>query len=369
MGLLDKILNSNPLTAAVTGGLNFASSAIQSKSNKRMMREQNNFNREEAQKQRDWQSSESQKSRDWEFDMWNKNNEYNSLSNVMKRITDAGANPFMLAGDAGTIGTGGFSSVPTAGLSPGSSSAAGVSPPYQGTNLSWGAGFSDMARAFESLANAEKTGVDTSFLRQTLTDRIGQVSAEKYLKDLEVQYGPSLKEADYQRIMKGIDVMDAEIKKYLSEKDVNDARYFTEGALTSLYYKTWEKTQAEIPGIKAKSSMLDDFFEKYYRDYVQASINQKKADANRANAQASEATSNSEWQNLNVEIRKYSKEEEKWAALERFKQQKEREGKITDKLEQELAIARKNNNFYEYYAILRGLSTGAQAIGAVTPMP
>lgn len=369
MGFLGKLLNSNPITAGITGGLNFLSSAYQSHANKQMMREQNQFNSIEAQKQRDWQSAESQKSRDWEFDMWNRNNEYNSMSNVMKRLTEAGANPFMLAGDAGSVGTGGFSSVPTAGLSPGSSAASGVTPPYQGTNLSWGAGFSDMARAFESLANAEKTGVDTSFLRQTLTDRIGQVAAEKYLKDLEVQYGPSLKEADYQRIMKGIDVMDAEIKKYLSEKELNEAKDFTEGALTTLYYKSWQKVEAEIPGIKAKSEMLQDFFKKYYRDYVQASINQKKADANRSNAQASEASANSEWQSLNTEIRKYSKEEEKWAALEKFKQQKEREGKITDKLEQELAIARKTNNFYEYYAILRGLSTAAQAVGAVTPMP
>ena len=131
MGLFDAI------SAGASSVLGFVGGALDRRSNKNLMREQMRWQSEESQKSRDWQSEESQKSRDWERKQWEDTNKYNSLSEVMKRITAAGANPFMLAGDAGSVGTGGFADVPTAGLSSSGASPSGVAPPYQGTGSSW----------------------------------------------------------------------------------------------------------------------------------------------------------------------------------------------------------------------------------------
>lgn len=65
-----------------------------------------------AKENRQWQSDENQKSRDWEKEMWNEANLYNTPSAQMKRLREAGINPFI-------SGSGGYSNVSQVPSSPG----------------------------------------------------------------------------------------------------------------------------------------------------------------------------------------------------------------------------------------------------------
>lgn len=67
-----------------------------------------------AKANRQWQTEENQKSRDWEKEMWNESNLYNTPSAQMKRLREAGINPFI-------SGSGGYSNISQVPSAPGMS--------------------------------------------------------------------------------------------------------------------------------------------------------------------------------------------------------------------------------------------------------
>lgn len=56
------------------------------------------FNADEAQKNRDYQTSEREATQDWNLEQWNRENEYNSPAEQLKRAIAAGINPNSLEG-------------------------------------------------------------------------------------------------------------------------------------------------------------------------------------------------------------------------------------------------------------------------------
>ena len=91
--------------------------------------EEREFNAEEAEKNRQFQKSEREAAQQWELDMWNKTNEYNSLSSQIERARDAGVSPSMIINDgAGTTGLANpLTSTPSSGSSASYSSSLGNS--------------------------------------------------------------------------------------------------------------------------------------------------------------------------------------------------------------------------------------------------
>ena len=87
------------------------------------------FNAEEAEKNRQFQKSEREAAQQWELDMWNKTNEYNSLSSQIDRAREAGVSPSMIINDgAGTSGLANpLTSTPSAGSAASYSSSLGSS--------------------------------------------------------------------------------------------------------------------------------------------------------------------------------------------------------------------------------------------------
>ena len=96
MGFLDFI----PVVGKAVEGIgNVVSTAMTNKSNKEIMREQNQFNLEQWNREADFTR-----------EMWNANNEYNDPKNQMQRLTDAGLSPWAAAqvlgaGDASAVAT------------------------------------------------------------------------------------------------------------------------------------------------------------------------------------------------------------------------------------------------------------------------
>lgn len=150
MGLLTDVISA-PFSLATT----LINRHSQKETNKRNA-EQNELNREfnsqEAAKQRDFEAQQAelankfssdealkafQRSSKFAVDMWNKENEYNSPNQQLKRLTDAGFNPNIFGGDntAGSVGSV-ASSVPSASMPHGSSASAPSSIPMSAPTLS-----------------------------------------------------------------------------------------------------------------------------------------------------------------------------------------------------------------------------------------
>lgn len=151
-------------------------------------KDQDEFNRQfnaiEAQKNRDFQTAEREATQDFNIDMWNMNNEYNSLSSQMSRAKEAGVNPSALLGSSG--GSGSIAN-------PVSSS------PMSGSQASFSSGLSSsIANNFSSLAKnvaeteligkqAESQGQQNDFFALTKDKQAELITKNVQLVDAQIQ--------------------------------------------------------------------------------------------------------------------------------------------------------------------------------------
>ncbi|WGL30850.1 DNA pilot protein [Dipodfec virus UOA04_Rod_386] len=388
MGLFDGFAGS---------ALGFAGGFLDRRSNKNLMREQNAFQEREAQKSRDWQSNENQLQRDWERKQWEDTNKYNSLSEVMKRITAAGANPFMLAGDAGSIGAGGFADVPTSGMSGSGAAAQAVAPPYQSTNASWANSFSDIASALESLANAKKTGVDTSLIEQSMEDVLRGIKSDADGKELQNAYQNILNKYEGQLKKKELRKLDSVISNIVSDTTLKDMQ-------SSEIDQRINESKARIKEILARVDLTNeqkkqlekftnDIMDKYYDSIIK--VNKSTVKLNNAKTSESYASANELGtrainnladanlksaltvtenalrddrvkqqkavaiiDDLRSKIKQHTFAKDKELALKQAVEQIEREGIITKQAAADLKRAEAEGNWAQIYYFFRALHEG-----------
>lgn len=92
-------LTSGLLSGAVSSFVSNAIGAITNSQN-------NALQTKMARENRQWQTAERQAQNNWSFDMWNRNNEYNSASSQVQRYNEAGINPYLaMYGGAGSAGS------------------------------------------------------------------------------------------------------------------------------------------------------------------------------------------------------------------------------------------------------------------------
>lgn len=133
-----------------------------------MMREQNQFNAEQAQ---------------IAFD---RENSYNAPVQQLKRMRDAGLNPYsgsaagqqIAANNAGESASAQSSGIPDLKLAQ-----VQAPPAVLGTAFS---NFATMAGAMKSVAEAKKTGIDTDLLQQTFDDLVKQQSNQTALQEMQL---------------------------------------------------------------------------------------------------------------------------------------------------------------------------------------
>lgn len=99
-----------PLAAAIAGGLGLFGSLLNSRSQSRT----NIANYRIAQMNNEWNEKMMEKQMAYNTEMWNKENEYNSAANQVQRLKEAGLNPYLTLGNAGSAGSAGSVTPPQA---------------------------------------------------------------------------------------------------------------------------------------------------------------------------------------------------------------------------------------------------------------
>lgn len=92
-----------PIAAAIGAGATVFGSMLNSRSQSRT----NAMNYKIAQMNNEFNEKMMQKQMDYNTSMWNKENEYNSAANQVKRLREAGLNPYLALGNAGSAGSAG----------------------------------------------------------------------------------------------------------------------------------------------------------------------------------------------------------------------------------------------------------------------
>lgn len=149
--------------ALASGAMGIASQGIQNERNQRDMEMAKNmqymemqYNSQEAQKNRDFQQAERLASQEFEVDMWNRNNEYNSPAEQLKRLKEAGINPNSLGGNPNVSAT-------PVTTNPSSGSQASYSSNLSSAMLGNTANMtSSFATLLNSFANVKKSNIESA---------------------------------------------------------------------------------------------------------------------------------------------------------------------------------------------------------------
>lgn len=269
------------LSGLIGSGLGLIGQNQTAKHNELMQNRQNEWNAEQAKLQRDWQSDESAKSRDWQESMWNKNNAYNTPEAQMRRMQQAGMNPWLTAGGAGVAST-----QPQGAMASGGAAAQGVSPPYQ-DNPSFSQSFNGIAQALASLAQAKKTGVDTSFLEKTLGDRVMSEEFKRKLAEVQYEWSGRLSERQIAKLS-------AEIADAWDRMDLRKNEMLTEAEQADFIHEQKNLVLAKIDLSKKEYEQMSLFLTEFFRDYYKSLIAKQKADANASNASATKSRAEAE---------------------------------------------------------------------------
>lgn len=201
-----------------------------------------------AKENRQWQTEENQKSRDWEKEMWNESNLYNTPSAQMKRLREAGINPFI----SGSGGYSNVSQVPSAPGMSGSPSMPVLENPLGNAGALFNSGVQGAISSAQIGANVAnqnaKTAIDAikaydEFLKSSNGDYKG---AKALLGTLLKPLGYSSKQME--SIMQGANL------NYLIHKIETDKKE-VEYEIVNQYGKA--KAKAEVDNINKLSAKLD----------------------------------------------------------------------------------------------------------------
>lgn len=112
----------------------------------------------------DFNAREAQKARDFQFDMWNRENEYNSASSQRKRLEEAGYNPYMSDAQAGTAtGMSGTSAATAVGAAP----QIPYTPDFQSVGV-------NLASALKMMSEKKQTDIENLNMSDLLRSQIWQ---------------------------------------------------------------------------------------------------------------------------------------------------------------------------------------------------
>ena len=141
------------LGSVISGAVGAKTTADTNKTNLKINQMNNDFNAREAQKARDFQ-----------FDMWDRENQYNSASSQRKRLEEAGYNPYMSDAQAGTAaGMSGTSSASAAGAAP----QIPYTPDFQSVGV-------NLASAMKMMSEKKQTDIENLNMSDLLRSQIWQ---------------------------------------------------------------------------------------------------------------------------------------------------------------------------------------------------
>lgn len=158
--------------AAAQGFSTQVSADLKTKEALKQIEEDRKFNSEEAAKARQWSTDERLASQAFNLDMWNKNNEYNSPIEQLKRLKEAGINPNMLGGNPNEASAPVTTSAGSSSQASNSSGASFVAPSMaQSANM-----LTALGNYQNQVAQAINTNLKSEWDRKTFESRADQVS-------------------------------------------------------------------------------------------------------------------------------------------------------------------------------------------------
>lgn len=253
-----------PVLDSIVNGL------FQSNINKKKME----FDKEEARKQRVFSEMMWQKQADWDLDMWNKSNEYNTASEQVKRLREAGLNPLYYGVDG--VAAQPMSAPQAMGYD--RASAANITNPYNGGLMNVMSSLKDVQLKDAQIDKLKEdtTGVqlDNEFKEKTMKARVeAQDLANAVTKSQNEKY-----QAEKDQIRENIKKTQAEtnneiLKGLLIQADTNLKNI---QAYEVQYLMTYKKLLMEAQTTAQRATAA--------AQYLKAAIDQKLLDGGQVDA-------------------------------------------------------------------------------------
>lgn len=346
MGVLEDIVKSiNPVEQLV-GTIDSVAGLFGGSSDQRfaksMMDKQNAFNAQQAQLNRDFQSQQ------WD-NHFQAINEYNDPSAQMQRLRSAGVNPWNSEGQ-GYSSTASNVSVPS-----GSSASSGSGIASQSFSSRW----SDLEGASKAIAEADKVGIDTDYLKRTLEDRIVDTAARSKIQDVLSKYQDKMSQKELSLLTQKIQETIERWQNISSETEAND----TWKRWLALSQKDFYLKQTDVQDVM--KSIYDNYHTNWQDKLYESEIGKNNSIMGVNESQEKLNQTREALAKLDEYIAKATNESEKIARLKEFEETARRQGLITESLRQTLRTLEKNNDWYGFNMILKTLGVGAVVYGSV----
>lgn len=346
MGILEDIVESINPVEQIVGTIDSVSSLFGGSSDQRfaksMMDKQNAFNAQQAQLNRDFQSQQ------WD-NHFQAINEYNDPSAQFQRLRSAGVNPWNSEGQ-------GYSSTASNVSAPsGSSASAGSGIASQPFSSRW----SDLEGASKAIAEADKVGIDTDYLKRTLEDRIVDTAARSKIQDVLSKYQEKMSQKELSLITQKIQETIERWQNISSETEAND----TWKRWLALSQKDFYLKQTDLQDVM--KSIYDNYHRNWQDKLYESEIGKNNSIIGVNQSQEKLNQTRDALAKLEEYIRNSTNESEKIARLKEFEETATRQGLITESLRQTLRTLEKNNDWYGFNMILKTLGVGADVYGVV----
>lgn len=266
---------------------NYHNMQLQFEHQKQLAAQQQEYNVQNAQQQFEYNKYYQERQFQQQQQATREANEYNSPTQQMKRLGDAGINPFVaLSNNLGSSGT--QSSVPSG--SGGSAGLPSVGLPTVPLNTySYANSVANISSSLRNIADAKKAGVETKWLEDSMQDMLRNLKNEadqKNLQNLILKIQSSVEGKKQQLFIK--QTLE-QINKLVSETSLNKAKTATETDLQHMYdaqmQKFWSEHEKNIKDAELTREQIL-LLQKYGDARYQAEISEIKSRANYNNEQA-----------------------------------------------------------------------------------
>lgn len=330
----------------------------------KMMQNSMNWQHNERLDTQSFNSQESEKQRQWQQQMLARQNAYNSLEQQVKRAQAAGVNPFTAVYGGGSTVAASAPSGSTAS-SPGWPSVSWA-PAYQAQALGARAqmlnsvfgGIKSIASSFKDIKDAKKSGVETSYLEQSMNDALKKLREEANGAELSnsinsvlLKYQDRLSHAQVDKLREEIDLMQQE--GFNKEQEYRESVARVIGIL------------AKVGVDKATQKMLERDFMYYFDRRKESEIQLNKAKASEAYSVEGLNDSLKSLNSLSYDVRSASSDEEKRMNTRKYINAAEQAGLLTDLMKERLEQAVRNNDWATVEKIFSLVESGSRSFGNI----
>ena len=391
MGGLLSFLSGSGGSSAISGVSGLLGSALGYAYNKKLMQAQQAYNTSERLATQQYNTSEREAAQAYntgEREAQNAYaeqmyNTYSSPEALVRQYEEAGLNPRLAIG-SNSAGSVAASSGHSATVSPQSSGMLGITPPYQDVN-SFSQGFVNIANALKSLAEAKNKNVDTTWLENSMKERLKglvlsneAIDLSNKLNMVKLYYAPERERTEIDNILKDI----AEGTASIEEIKARTAKWVEEGLMAKYEREHWLENYTErLNNLKADTANKEADTAKKdseknlnianttvaaYRVFeIQQNIKESEAREEFFRNNAGYMKVNTDFIKIQKDILEGSKNQKIAYDKAYWVKQKENLELLQKQLKLQIELAKKENNWYAVRALTDIMNKTAQTVSTV----